>query len=76
MADEVSRDTTPFGDWRIRLGIVLGVLTFCMSVVVWSLVAPSPEALDAASHAWVVIGGVTVAALGIAAATDIWGKHD
>lgn len=69
--DEGSRDTSPFGDWRIRLGITLGVIVFCMGVIGWDLVSDAKENPD---DAWEVLKWVTIAMLGISALGDKWRK--
>ena len=50
-----------FSDWRIRLGIVLGVLVFCFNAIVFKL---------AAVEAWTTINIITVAALGVGLKND------
>ena len=45
-----------FSDWRIRLGITLGVLVFCFYAIVTGL---------ATTEAWTTINIITVAALGV-----------
>jgi len=47
-----------FSDWRIRLGIVLGVLVFCFYAIVMKL---------ATTEAWTTINFITLGCLGVGA---------
>jgi hypothetical protein len=72
--EPVSREPSPFGDWRVRLGICLGVLVFCFGVIVWSLVDPSGPHQTNAAQAWNIVWITVVAVLGASALSDKWKK--
>jgi hypothetical protein len=58
------------GDWRVRLGIVLGVMVFSAGMIVWSTVDPTGMAERNNSAAWWCITAVVIAALGVSALSD------
>lgn len=64
------QDQKPFGDWRIRLGITLGIVVFCMGVVVWCMAHPDAPLAAHAEQAWSSIRVVLVAMLGAAVISD------
>jgi len=59
-----------FGDWRIRLGIVLGILVFCFWVVAENILYPGTEASVHAPEAWWTIRLTMVCMLGAAVLSD------
>ena len=71
MNDDENKPVLPFGDWRVRLGIVLGVLVFCGAIIVWDMV--SGETAVHAREAWWSIRLILVATLGAAAFSD-WAR--
>lgn len=63
-------DRSPFGDWRIRLGIVLGVLVFSAGMIVWSTIDQTPMGERNNTAAWWCITAVVISALGVSAISD------
>lgn len=67
---EVSRDTSAFGDFRIRLGIFCAIMLFCMGVIIYSILFPGDKLDKHVDEAWNILLIGTVAMLGFAVWSD------